>query len=173
MRKISFTGAVITILAVLMSATFAASPLINIPDSLQSQELIEVEIVTAEEEFVGIGATLSPPWKVTVTSDETTDELKREIEETNDTYAFIYISAIVCDGPAAQAGLKYGDIVIAIENTTLVGITQDEFREATRIITGGVENTPVTLTIGRGANAPFNIEVTRQKVSRNFSIDCE
>ena len=124
----------------------------------------------AEEQYVGIGAMFDQPWKVS-----SAEQRGQRRFERDDTVSFVYISRLACNGPAEQAGLKSGDVVVAFEDTVLAGLTQDKLRNAMRIITNGAEGDPVTLTIKRmHKDAPdeqFDVEVVRQKVTHNF--DCK
>lgn len=63
--------------------------------------------------------------------------------------------------PAQKAGLKPKDIIAAINGKPTQGMTIDEAVSKIR----GNPGTKVTLTIVRGAAKPFNVTITRQKIT--------
>ena len=63
--------------------------------------------------------------------------------------------------PAAVAGLRKGDLLLAIGGRKTAGMRFDTAIEAIR----GLEGTPVRLRIGRGARAPFDVDVIRAEVA--------
>ena len=63
--------------------------------------------------------------------------------------------------PAQKAGLKPKDIVAAVNGKSTQGMTIDETVNKIR----GDVGTKVTLTIVRGAAKPFNVTITRQKIT--------
>ena len=62
-------------------------------------------------------------------------------------------------GPADEAGMIAGDVIVGIEDRSAAGMTADEARDLVR----GEENTQVKLTIKRGAET-FDLMVTRKTV---------
>jgi len=62
--------------------------------------------------------------------------------------------------PAAKAGLQPGDIVLAVDGTSLDGLTVDGARDRIR----GPKGSVVTLSIQRGAGAPLSVTITRDVV---------
>jgi carboxyl-terminal processing protease len=63
--------------------------------------------------------------------------------------------------PAAKAGLKPKDIIAAVNGQTTQGMTVDAVVTKIR----GKQDTQVTLTIVRGAAKPFDVTITRQKIT--------
>lgn len=63
--------------------------------------------------------------------------------------------------PAEKAGLKPKDIVAAVNSQTTQGMSVDAVVSKIR----GQENTKVTLTIVRGSQKPFEVTITRQKIT--------
>jgi carboxyl-terminal processing protease len=63
--------------------------------------------------------------------------------------------------PAEKAGLKPKDIVAAVNSQTTQGMSVDAVVSKIR----GNEGTNVTLTIVRGSEKPFNVTITRQKIT--------
>jgi carboxyl-terminal processing protease len=63
--------------------------------------------------------------------------------------------------PAEQAGLRTKDIIAAINGQTTQGMTIDAAVSKIR----GKEGTKVTLTLVRGAAKPFDVTITRQKIT--------
>jgi len=62
--------------------------------------------------------------------------------------------------PAEKAGLKAGDVITAVDGTTVDGLTVDATRDKIR----GKKGTEVTLTIVRGGAAPRDIQVVRDVI---------
>jgi carboxyl-terminal processing protease len=67
------------------------------------------------------------------------------------------IIAPIPGSPAEKAGLRPGDVITKVDGTSIDGLTLDQARAKVR----GPKDTTVTLTIERGAAAPFDVEVTR------------
>jgi carboxyl-terminal processing protease len=63
--------------------------------------------------------------------------------------------------PAQQAGLQSKDIIAAVDKQPTSGMSVDGVVKKIR----GPENTKVTLTIVRGANTPFDVTITRAKIT--------
>lgn len=66
------------------------------------------------------------------------------------------------DSPAAQAGLAEGDLVIAIDGTSLDGLTLEQARDRVR----GPRGSAVTLTILRGAEPARDVTIVRAAIVR-------
>jgi carboxyl-terminal processing protease len=64
--------------------------------------------------------------------------------------------------PAEKAGLLPGDAVVAVDGSSLDGLTADEATGKIR----GPKGTPVTLTIVRGAEAPRDVTIVRDYIAR-------
>ncbi|MEI9885741.1 MAG: S41 family peptidase [Rhizomicrobium sp.] len=62
--------------------------------------------------------------------------------------------------PAARAGLKAEDVLVAIDGTAMKGHTLDDVSSRMR----GTVGTEVALTVGRGAAAPFDVKLTREVI---------
>lgn len=78
----------------------------------------------------------------------------------NDQSNIVIISPL--DGyPAQKAGLKPKDIVAAVDGQSTQGMSLDAVVHKIR----GPAGSKVTLTIVRGANQPFNVTITRQKIT--------
>jgi carboxyl-terminal processing protease len=70
---------------------------------------------------------------------------------------------VFADSPAKQAGLRRGDIIIAVDDTTTVGSALDEIVDRVR----GPEGTEVRLSIERAGQAePLDVVVKRAKIDR-------
>ena len=66
--------------------------------------------------------------------------------------------------PAAEAGLKAGDLIIAIDTTEVSTFTNDKVSELLR----GVPNTKVTVTIQRpGEKEPRKVDIIRKQIQEN------
>lgn len=64
--------------------------------------------------------------------------------------------------PAEQAGLKAGDIVLAVDGSSLDGLNPDQARNRIR----GPKGTSVKLTIQRGTGTPFDVTIVRATIQR-------
>ena len=69
--------------------------------------------------------------------------------------------------PAEKAGLRPGDVVTAVDGTSLDGQTIDEARDRIR----GKKGTVVKLTIVRDGGAPFDVEITRDTIQQKEVIE--
>lgn len=139
----------------------------------------------ANDEYVGIGAQLQPwgSWKVTETESDLPEEQQRELENQlneDEKISRVLISGLVCDGPAAKAGLKKGDIVIAVNNYPLHGITDSVYRALiAREISSFEVGDSVKLTIKRKSldkddnltYDEFDVKIVLKKIPKKF--DCE
>jgi len=63
--------------------------------------------------------------------------------------------------PAEKAGLKPKDIIAAVDNQSTQGMSVDAVVRKIR----GKEGTKVTLTVVRGSQKPFDLTITRQKIT--------
>ncbi|HSV86111.1 MAG TPA: S41 family peptidase [Levilinea sp.] len=74
---------------------------------------------------------------------------------------YLTIISPMPDSPAEQAGLKPGDVIIAVDGDDMTGV--DGYLVLRRIL--GLAGTRVTLTIQReGENAPFDVSIIRAKI---------
>lgn len=79
---------------------------------------------------------------------------------TNDQNNIVIVSPL-SGYPAEKAGLKPKDIVAAVDSKATQGMTVDAVVQKIR----GNEGTNVTLTIIRGSGKPFDVTITRQKIT--------
>lgn len=105
---------------------------------------------------------------------ETPDEVKQEHQQLSGNYVgigvilqpdptgqYFQIGATFPNAPAAKAGLKPGDVIIAVNGKSVKGDTQDQLRT---LITGP-EGTSLTMTIQRPGQAqPFTVKLTREQI---------
>lgn len=71
---------------------------------------------------------------------------------------FVKVVAPIDDTPAARAGLKPGDLIVKLDDTSVKGMTLNEAVKRMR----GRPNTPITLTVVRkGENKPLVVTLTR------------
>ena len=101
-------------------------------------------------QFEGIGAEIGTHDAKGATSDCTT--LGRD--------CILTIVSPLDGSPAEKAGLKAGDEIVAVDGTSLDGLTVDGARDKIR----GKKGTEVTLSIVRGGAAPIEITVTRDVI---------
>jgi carboxyl-terminal processing protease len=73
---------------------------------------------------------------------------------------YMTIISPIKGSPAAAAGLRAGDKVIAIDGKDMTGVSPEEVRQQVL----GPEGTTVTLTILRGNETPFDVTITRAKI---------
>jgi carboxyl-terminal processing protease len=71
-----------------------------------------------------------------------------------------YVTEVFRDSPAAAAGVKPGDQLIAVNGTSTNG------RSLTEVVTAirGAQGTKVVLSVGRGGQPPTDIQITRAPV---------
>jgi carboxyl-terminal processing protease len=99
-------------------------------------------------EFEGIGATIGTVDAAGETSSCT------ELTATDCRMAIV---TPIKDSPAEKAGLRPGDVVVAIDGKQLAGQALDAARGLVR----GAKGTTVVLTVSRGGGAPFDVEIER------------
>lgn len=73
---------------------------------------------------------------------------------------FITIVSPISDTPAERAGLRTNDQIIAVDGESIVGISVDEAVELMR----GAVGEPVTITIARGDEDPFDVTLVRDTI---------
>jgi carboxyl-terminal processing protease len=69
--------------------------------------------------------------------------------------------------PAENAGLKAGDGIVAVDGSSLDGLTVDAARDRVR----GPKDTTVVLTIKRGDEASFDVSIVRGVIAQREVID--
>ncbi|CAN5552420.1 hypothetical protein BH20CHL7_BH20CHL7_07680 [soil metagenome] len=74
----------------------------------------------------------------------------------------LVIVAPLAGSPAERAGLRAGDLVLGADGVPLDGLTVDGARDRIR----GPKGTVVTLTVLRGTDAPFALEITRDVIQQ-------
>ena len=75
---------------------------------------------------------------------------------------FLQVAQPLPNSPALAAGLQAGDLITAVDGSTVDGLTSDQVRDKIR----GPAGTSVTLTIKRGSAAPFDVAITRAQITR-------
>jgi carboxyl-terminal processing protease len=76
--------------------------------------------------------------------------------------SYLTVISPIKDSPAAQAGLRPGDQVIAIDGMDMTGVPPEEARQ--KVL--GPDGTVVVLTILRkGNDIPFDVSITRAKIN--------
>ena len=73
---------------------------------------------------------------------------------------FVKISSTISGSPAEEAGLQPGDLVIALNGKDVTGIDPSDVLLDIR----GPEGSSVTLTIRRGEEEPFDVEIVRRRI---------
>jgi carboxyl-terminal processing protease len=74
--------------------------------------------------------------------------------------------------PASRAGIMSNDLIVKIDGDDVQGITLNEAVDKMR----GLINTPITLTIQRKDQAPFDVKMVRDKIrvqSVKFSVEAD
>lgn len=100
----------------------------------------------------------------------TAEEYQSYLEQVKNAYVGIGITITVCEdgfdvvkvnegGPAQQAGMAAGDVIIAIEGQTAAGMSTSDAGKLVK----GMAGTVVHLTVRRGGES-LELEVTRQQV---------
>jgi len=72
---------------------------------------------------------------------------------------YIEIKKVDVGGPAEEAGMKVGDVIIAVDGTDIAALTIDEVKSLVR----GEENTTVDITVRR-ENRELTLNVTRRSI---------
>lgn len=72
----------------------------------------------------------------------------------------LQISRVYADSPAEKSGLKAGDLITEVDGQSIIG---DDLSEQVAKVRGPAGSV-VKLTIVRGEDAPFTVEVTRAKI---------
>ncbi len=72
----------------------------------------------------------------------------------------LVVVAPIEGSPAEKAGVRPGDVVVAVDGSTLDGLTLEEARDRIR----GPKGTEVTITIERDRTAPFDLTITRDVI---------
>ncbi|MBX5471332.1 MAG: S41 family peptidase [Acetobacteraceae bacterium] len=81
------------------------------------------------------------------------------LEVTEDKDGLIKVISPIDDTPAARAGIKAGDIILALDGKSVQGLTLNEAVDRMR----GPPNTKITLTIKReGVDKPFQVTMQRE-----------
>ena len=70
------------------------------------------------------------------------------------------IESVIPGSPAEKAGLLPGDMMTAIDGTTVDGLTTDQATQKVR----GAKDTTVTLSIARGSASPFSVPIVRANI---------
>ncbi len=70
------------------------------------------------------------------------------------------VESVIAGSPAEQAGLQPGDVIASVDGASLDGLTVDQTTQKIR----GPKGTTVTLSIVRGAAAPFSVTITRANI---------
>lgn len=95
---------------------------------------------TTEGTFGGVGLTISKP-----------------VESTPEKPAYVEVSSPLEDSPGAKAGIRAGDLIVAVEGRPTPELTMNEVLGLLR----GEVGTPVTITILRGTNMRFDVRLVR------------
>ena len=74
---------------------------------------------------------------------------------------YLTVISPISGSPAEAAGLRSGDMIIAIDGADMAGIDAELVRQKVLGPAGSV----VTLTIRRGEDAPFDVKITRAKIT--------
>lgn len=118
----------------------------------------------------GMVSGLDDPYSEYMTSDEQKDftesmqgdfqGIGTEIEEKDNK---IMISSPIKGAPAHKAGVKSGDIIMAVDDKSVEGKSTQDVVKLVR----GKKGTVVTLTLKRGDAEPFDVKITRDKIHMN------
>lgn len=76
---------------------------------------------------------------------------------------YILVIAPIDDTPADRAGLRSGDLIVAIDNQPV----RDMLPEDAANLMRGEPGTQVTLTVSRDTLEPFDVEITREVIAVN------
>jgi carboxyl-terminal processing protease len=73
----------------------------------------------------------------------------------------VKVIAPIDETPASRAGIQSGDLIVAIEGESIIGLTLDESVDKMR----GPVNTPITISIVREGKEPFDVKLTRETIT--------
>jgi carboxyl-terminal processing protease len=77
-------------------------------------------------------------------------------------HGYLVVVAVLEDSPAMRAGIRTGDVIIEVDRTEVLGLSQNE---AILLIRGGDVGSQVTLTIVREDEAePLTLTLTREEI---------
>jgi len=161
--------------AVTFFGAFAMAPAEKTPKLEQLADLIEERFIgeadrTAMEDAAASAMVdaLGDEWSYYIPA----SQYQAHVEHMNNAYVGIGITILVREdasgfevtkvnegGPAEEAGMKAGDVIVAIEGVSTGGMDTDTASSMVR----GEENTQVQLTIRREGET-FDLSVTRKKV---------
>lgn len=161
--------------AVTFFGAFAMAPAEETPKLEQLADLIEERFIgeadrTAMEDAAASAMVdaLGDEWSYYIPA----SQYQAHVEHMNNAYVGIGITILVREdasgfevtkvnegGPAEEAGMKAGDVIVAIEGVSTGGMDTDTASSMVR----GEENTQVQLTIRREGET-FDLSVTRKKV---------
>lgn len=75
---------------------------------------------------------------------------------------YLRVVAVLDDSPAARADIRSGDVIIEVDGTEVLGLSQNE---AIMLIRGGEVGSKATLTIVRqGELEPFTVSIVREEI---------
>lgn len=79
------------------------------------------------------------------------------------------VSKVISGSPAQSAGLKDGDVLLAVSGQELAGVSVDQAVE----LISGPAGSPVVLGVQRQAQGPFTVTVTRQPIQLHSVNDIQ
>ena len=131
-----------------------------------------------EGTYLGTGMSLSQPWGVSVCLNCSDEQSRKQRDEADprEKVSYVYVSQLVCNGPAARAGVKLGDKIFAIDGVWLTNLTQEEYKAAlaTIIINSGIGDHVRVFVNRESADAPptnFEFIVPREVINKKDLVD--
>jgi carboxyl-terminal processing protease len=113
-------------------------------------------------QFEGIGATLTPlRVRPAASGGAAQPDETCPAEEKLSATCRLVVKELTEDAPAVKAGVRVGDVLVAVDGKSVNGQTFDEVIKSIR----GPRDTTVTLRVRRGAAAPIEIKVVRAIVA--------
>lgn len=144
-------------------------------DRLQQQYVDEIDpAVLYEGAMKGMLDAIGDPYTVYLDSDYMRDlndttagsfggvglSISKPNESTPEKPAYVEVSTPVEDAPGSRAGIRAGDLIVAIEGKPTPDMTMNEVLGMLR----GEVGTPVTITILRGTNMRFDVRLVRELI---------
>jgi C-terminal processing protease CtpA/Prc len=90
------------------------------------------------------------------------------------------VTGLVCDGPAARAGIQHGDEILAVNGTSLTGLSDEAFDAVIDHMNDASDRAPVLVELRRAVKGEkphfLDVKVVRGAVNGEMTLnpaDCQ